>query len=71
MLELAMASLLAHKPPSIALKKLQKLANFHAVSMPQSAACRLRFAVGMRITVHPPHRSEQARFAHSAPTSGI
>ena len=31
----------------------------------------LTFAVGMRITVHPPHRSEQARFAHSAPTSGI
>jgi hypothetical protein len=29
------------------------------------------FAVGMRITAHPPHRSEQALFTHSAPTSGV
>jgi hypothetical protein len=27
-------------------------------------------AVGMRITAHPPHRSERARFRHSAPTLG-
>jgi hypothetical protein len=29
------------------------------------------FAVGMRIAAHPPHRSEQAPFTHSAPTSGV
>ena len=29
------------------------------------------FAVGMRIAAHPPHRSEQALFTHSAPTSGV
>jgi len=27
-------------------------------------------AVGMPVTRHPPHRSERAQFAHSAPTSG-
>jgi len=27
-------------------------------------------AVGMRVTAHPPHRSERAEFPHSAPTSG-
>jgi len=29
------------------------------------------FAVGMRIAAHLPHRSEQALFTHSAPTSGV
>jgi hypothetical protein len=28
-------------------------------------------AVGMPVTRHPPHRSERARFRHSAPTSGV
>jgi len=28
------------------------------------------FAVGMRITAHPPLRSERAQFRHSAPTLG-
>jgi hypothetical protein len=37
MLELPMASLLTHEPPSVALKQLQNLANFHAASMPQRA----------------------------------
>jgi len=31
---------------------------------------RPRIAVGMRVTGHPPHRSERARFEHSAPTLG-
>jgi len=33
--------------------------------------CRnMRIAVEMSIATHPPHRTERARFAHSAPTLG-
>ena len=31
---------------------------------------QVNIAVGMRITAHPPHRSERAQFRHSAPTLG-
>ena len=47
------------------------------VGAPQSGARTRRkisryahIAVGMPVTRHPPHRSERAQFAHSAPTSG-
>jgi hypothetical protein len=30
-----------------------------------------QIAVGTPITERPPHRSERARFGHSAPTSGV
>jgi len=33
--------------------------------------CDLTIAVGTLITERPPHRSEQAQFGHSAPTSGV
>ena len=32
--------------------------------------CTSKIAVGTHITERPPHRSEQAQFGHSAPTSG-
>jgi hypothetical protein len=40
-------------------------------TMGEDAAFPRRIAVGMPVTRHPPHRSERARFGHSAPTSGV
>jgi hypothetical protein len=54
---------LAHagRPPHAPTKRLSPHANAHE-------PCRI--AVGTPIAGRPPHRSERARFGHSAPTLG-
>jgi len=41
-----------------------------ASGYPDDIGSSHRIAVGMHITARPPHRTERARFGHSAPTLG-